>query len=168
MWDQRNSVMSDRRSAKWRSAKPTTLVPQVHLFEPKKLLVPKLKKIKSEFDRRIFSYKETVDALVQYLYVKLFSAAQRPLQVARGCRRMCTMVRFRVFCLLWAAKLKRVLATFSRMTPTNYLFFRGWAGMVPPGQPSKPRAQQKFPHRERRIASWGTFCVPQKQRLLGN
>ena len=44
--------------------------------EPKKLLVPKLKKIKSEFDRRIFSYKETVDAL-QYLYVKLFHQKTR-------------------------------------------------------------------------------------------
>ena len=89
-----------------------------------------------------------------------FSAAQRPLQVARGCRRMCTMVRFRVFCLLWAAELKRVLATFSRLPPNILLFFRGWAGMVPPGQPPKPSAQQKFPHRERRIASWWTFCVP--------
>ena len=39
--------------------------------DPKKLLVQKLKKIKSEFDRRIFSYKEIVYAL-QYLYVKLF------------------------------------------------------------------------------------------------
>ena len=39
--------------------------------DPKKLLVPKLKKTKSEFDQRIFSYKEVVYAL-QYLYVKLF------------------------------------------------------------------------------------------------
>ena len=39
--------------------------------DPKKLLVPELKKIKSEFDRRIFSYMEIVYAL-QYLYVKLF------------------------------------------------------------------------------------------------
>ena len=38
--------------------------------------------------------------------------------------------------------------------------------MVAPGKPSKPRAQQKFPHRERRIASWGTFCVPKTKRLL--
>ena len=39
--------------------------------DPIKLFVPKLKKIKSEFDRSIFIYKETVYAL-QYLYVKLF------------------------------------------------------------------------------------------------
>ena len=38
--------------------------------DPKKLFDPKLKKNESEFDRRIFSYKETVNGL-QYLYVKL-------------------------------------------------------------------------------------------------
>ena len=97
-----------------------------------------------------------------------FSAAQRPLQVARGYRCVCTVVRFRVFGLIWAAELYAVLATFSRFCPKLLLFFRGWAGMVPPGQPSKPRSQQKIPHRERWIASWGTFCVPKTKRLVGN
>ena len=51
--------------------------------EPKKLLVPKLKKIKSEFDRRIFSYKEIVYAL-QYLYVKLFHQKTRIVRFLRS------------------------------------------------------------------------------------
>ena len=38
--------------------------------------------------------------------------------------------------------------------------------MVPPGQPSKPRARENSVGRERWIASWGTFCVPKTKRLL--
>ena len=44
--------------------------------DPKNFFDPKLKKYEPEFDRSIFSYKETVYGL-QYLYVSCFIRSQK-------------------------------------------------------------------------------------------